>query len=73
MLPSLAVTSSGGTVVDSVREWRTFSAAADWQGVIDDLERRGVGAKATFTTLSGRVLLLENVGRRSTARKGRAR
>jgi len=40
-----------------------LSAAADWQGMIYDLERRGTGAKATFTTVSGRILLIENVGR----------
>ena len=63
-LPTLSITTGRDVLIDSVREWRTFSAAEDWQGMIDDLERRGTGARATFTTPSGRILLIENVGRK---------
>lgn len=69
---TLAITTGRDELIDSVREWRTFSAADDWQGMIDDLERRGTGARATFTTPSGRILLIENVGRRRFRKQGGA-
>jgi hypothetical protein len=41
-----------------------FSAAKSWRDLIDDLERRGVGAKAAYTLPSGTIALVEHVGRR---------